>query len=685
MTTAIGQEHGAGPDVPDYVAFTQGLPNGLTNVAALDLPQAFVERVADRSMRSHFRRQYRQVEPATPFLHPIEVVQDGKPREFDAPFKLSGSVMITSVEIPPELLEPWMPTRSDVPELRGFRAPFVESGQGNKYMIAPLREDGPKTRAAALYVAEHLAKDGLVRTTLDVLPMDGVIDEGVTVVDNESLAYLGIPVDLLAMFRVDGKPMLDAINAWWKAGAKKEDVAALAARAVFAFTPSRAGFEVMAEDGTRKVSTLRTQLPAARYLAKAGDGSPLDVVRQLAMNLSHDIVVSINKSQADELLAEANMWDSRASITIVPTVGSLTQWAQDNAKPGETVNTDGTRAAMTLLPRFACINEQMSKCVLGDTFLFETLRTQVGGLVPSPLLFQGGNVMCVTLPADGRRLLLVGEAEVQRNRALGLSEGDVLDAFRLEFGVDEVVVIPAESFHLDMEFTIRKVDDDLIVVMGDDLAAARIILAEALRCFVKAELLHESAAQPAIDELASGAQREALTLFGRTVAPTIQANGAVGKTIVDALRATNMDEPEANARRVLYAMDLLAAYEARSNGQSLSATFEFERMYRESLLRRLDEREALARTLAELGMTVKKIPNLGDEELGVNYLNALHLPDSTLVPVMGGFFAPLDDAALASLHGAFGTGVKLTPIVTTQLQSNYGGVHCMVSAYPAAD
>jgi hypothetical protein len=668
------------PAVPDYVAFTRRIPNGLVNVGALELPDAFVERVADRSLRSHFRMLYRQVEVIQP--------ADGNAAPA-AHVGVNGSsvgdVRVVEHEIPADVLQPWMTTTSAVPELRGFRAPFPEAGETAWEMSAPARDVDPKTRAAALFVAEGLAPHGLVRTTLDAMRTQGVCARG-NAIDMSALAGIGISVDLLAMHTASGKPFLDALQQWWSEGGTEAGANALADLARFEFRPTHPGFKVMAEEGSAAADMIRMQLASAEYATAPGDGSPMDVVRQLAcLKNGCRVTATVNNKWVSDLLDHANRWElaDRSRFTIVSTPAFASQWAQDNAKAGAAVDEAGAESVVTLLPRFANVNEQMTKCAPADSLIFESLRSEIGVLAMSPLLFQGGNVMCVTLPATGERLLLVGEAEVHRNRGLGLSERDVLRAFSEEFGVDRCEVLPAVSFHLDVEFTVRRVGDELIAVVGDDVTAARLAMAEAMRAFSRAGLVDGERVQPALEELTAGGQKQALRLTALIASAHVSSEGKLGGAFVRALGTSPVDMPDASAARLLHAMDLLSAVEARQTGQPISPNHSHERAYRESLLRRIDARTALAKTLADLGMRVVIVPNLGDEELGVNVINAVHLPEATLVPVSGGLFTAIDDKAIETYKQAFGDSIQIIPITTTYVQSKYGGVHCMVSVYPA--
>src|SRR6185436_15869832 len=101
----------------------------------------------------------------------------------------------------------------------------------------------------------------------------------------------------------------------------------------------------------------------------------------------------------------------------------------------------------------------------------------------------GGDLLAVRDPKDGTRTLFLGEANVWRNTALGLSEVQAIEAFRVEFGVDRCVVLPAVSFHLDQELTVRVLGDRLVAFVADPRQAATIVLRCGLDAIVRAGVL----------------------------------------------------------------------------------------------------------------------------------------------------------------------------------------------------
>src|SRR5262249_6393379 len=155
-------------------------------------------------------------------------------------------------------------------------------------------------------------------------------------------------------------------------------------------------------------------------------------------------------------------WPAPGRITIAAGPTPVSQWAQDNGKSGEV-----SGEPVTLIARYASRAEESSVLVPGDTFVAESLQSAGLRVAQSPLLVQGGNLYAASGPASGERVLLIGEAEVCRNVSLGLARDQVIEAFRVEFGVDRCVVLPAVSFHIDFELTIRAHEGRLLAFVND--------------------------------------------------------------------------------------------------------------------------------------------------------------------------------------------------------------------------
>src|SRR5690606_32768810 len=109
-------------------------------------------------------------------------------------------------------------------------------------------------------------------------------------------------------------------------------------------------------------------------------------------------------------------------ITLIVEELSIAQWAQDNGKPG--VDVDGR--PIILVPRYASRGEVGTTFVPGETYLMNGVAAANVKVVQSSLLFQGGNLLAVRDPGTNQRILLIGEAEIQRNKVLGLTDNQIL-------------------------------------------------------------------------------------------------------------------------------------------------------------------------------------------------------------------------------------------------------------------
>src|SRR4030095_7651743 len=145
------------------------------------------------------------------------------------------------------------------------------------------------------------------------------------------------------------------------------------------------------------------------------------------------------------------------------------------------------------------------------------LRAAGHEAVQSSLLFQGGNVLAADDPKSGERILLVGEGEVYRNTALGLTHAQVLEAFRAEFGVDRVVVVPAVSYHLDFDVCFRTRTNSMALFVNDTMAAVRIILDLGVGALLRHGSLETNTAQKIRTDLAAGRDVEALASLTNAV------------------------------------------------------------------------------------------------------------------------------------------------------------------------
>ena len=83
-----------------------------------------------------------------------------------------------------------------------------------------------------------------------------------------------------------------------------------------------------------------------------------------------------------------------------------------------------------------------------------------------------------------------------------------------------------------------------------------------------------------------------------------------------------------------------------------------------------------------LGLEIARIPSLPEGNRGIDTLNGVHDPKRYLMPAWGGLFEPLDRAAEEALRTAFGPGIDVRPVMSSESQRRGGAVHCSISALP---
>ncbi len=662
----------------EYVDWMVQTEYGYVTFAELDLPHDYLVRAAGRSVRLDYRQRFRQVVADQAAADPL-------PGRSAPPAALN----FAGEAVPPSTVDSWKMLSGAVPGLRGFRAPVPAGSAVDEAWPMGAAQPGVGTytarRAAAEFVAAHLAREGLVRTTMQVMRRIDLPWTGETALDPAALRAAGIPTDLLAFYRAGEEPVSDAIAAWYGDGAAEESIEPVARLARLVYEPSCPGFIGAPEDGSRPVAALRFQIPSDALKANPGDGGALDAFRQV-LEAVPQCAAWVSARDADapglgQLLGDAGGPFSRATFALTPM--PVTCWAQDNAKVGwaPAAEDAARRRLVTLIPRYASRNEQADKFVPGDSLLFSTLRPVVGQIVQSPLSFQGGNLLPVQDPRTGRSLLLIGEREVYRNQALGLSRQEVLEAFRVEFGVDECVVVPAVSIHLDMEFTVRQKGQALVACVIDEVAASRIVVAEGVKALRRGGALGPQQQDVLLARLQHNEIRPLADGVEQVLAPYRDVQGRLGSEAAAMFGGAPSASESAAALRFLVALDILVAH---ALSEQLLALVDVNlKRYLQSFRLRAAERSQLAEQLRRLGMEVRPVPGLSDEEAGIHYINGLHTPSGYLMPAFGAPYQALDDAAAEAFRRAFGDGVQIRAIRTAALQRSFGALHCAVSLYPA--
>ncbi len=540
------------------------------------------------------------------------------------PLLSDGEIAVRRRDLPADVLARRARLVEGRPALRGFRPDDARAAL-----------DEPMQRAAAL-VQKQLARDGLVATVEAAAKILGTDDPA-------KLAAVGIPADLLAFFdRGTG---------------------------AFSFRQTVPGFRASSESGDEEIRLARVQITNAKYFLGEGDGGSVDVVRQLLAALPDArFLASIEEKHVDGFLESAKGWPGK--LTLVPEALSVSQWAQDDGKPGAA---DG--AAVLLVPRYASRGEEGASLVPGDTFVGEGLAAAGLRVARSPLLFQGGDLLVATDPKTGERLLFVGEGNLWRNTALGLTKEQALEAFRIELGVDRCAALPAISFHVDEEISVRGVGERLVAFVPDAVAAVRIVLRCGVEALEKAGVL--AAAGP-IADLEAGRDAEFLARVLPPVIARCPAYGRFPESLASAFSRGPADSGVGNIQRFLIATDLLSSWTMDLDHPDPS--FDPHAMaYLRSFQRRDAERRDLAALLRKSGFDVVRVPSLPEEKRGIDYLNGVHGRGRYLMPAWGGLYAPLDEAARAAFAKALGPGVAVVPILTSESQRRGGGVHCSLS------
>jgi len=360
-------------------------------------------------------------------------------------------------------------------------------------------------------------------------------------------------------------------------------------------------------------------------------------------------------------------------VRLMPSPLRVAQWAQDDARSGFVLRDDnGVCEAVTLAPRFASRGEEASTLVPGENLLLARWRFEGKRFAQSPLLFQGGNLLVVGDVDQPGRVLLVGEAEIWRNTSIGLSESQVIAAMKSEFGVNRVVVLPAVSYHIDYEVTVRTTDDGVVALVNDPLAASRGVLDIGITAMQRGGSLSEATASEARAALRGGRDADAVNAIGSAFARQAVDFGRYPQRVAEWFSAGPADSGVGNLQRFLLALDTLAA--ASISLDDIPAGD--ETAYLRAIQRQMADRKLLVAELEKLGWKVAAIPSLAGGERSINYLNGVQDKTRYLMPAYGGIFAPLDEAAMRSVRVALGRSVQIVPIFCGESQRRDGAVRC---------
>lgn len=699
------------------------LPGPPLSVADLCVPPSLLSRIADRVMLSSFHDSFRQVisnGPTTRAEVVASVLQnwEGDPGgpaalltwlEQQVPVPASITLIPTTLS-PDDPLLRWAEAR---PAARGFR-PAIH--QDDPPSAGPgLRFESEPEASAAACIAHRLASDGLLRTLAHALAHLGVDTSTGTSHDRlAQLARLGFPVDLLASVTGGAPSAADSSTTCPdRARAVVEQVegcvrASGAADAdlrgfVFRHLPTGDRFAPDVDAGQLAPALLRLQLTRGGHWIGPGSGDNLDLVCAI-LRILPDVPV-LASVQSTHLPALVNAIASRRlaelrPITIAVERSPVSQWARDNAWPGaispeppSTPDPDsrpGLKKRAALLPRFPSRGDDGSVFVPGEHAPLRSLRACGIEPVHSPLLFQGGNLLLVPDPLAANpgpgpapRLLLIGEAEIARNVALGLTPSEAADALRIEFRADKAAVLPGVSYHIDYEISLRAITREasapqtILAFVNDSGAAVRTILACGVERLESRHALPKSRAKAARQCLSSERWRElAELLYSAVLQPAlITTRDRLG--FRESLAAHFSDAPEdngvGNLHVFVHAVDVLATWQPPSDENALSPP---ALAVLRAVRRRAADRASLHNMLKELGFVLVPVPSMSDAQRGINYLNGVHLPGHYLCPTWGGMYTPLDAQATAIFRRELGADVAVAAIPSAESQRRSGSVHC---------
>lgn len=667
--------------------------SGYGTLANLNYPEAYVRRLADRVLRASFERSFRAV---------IHNPDDGpEPEGPPAPPGIRSSSRPATTPVLPEFIR-FVPasisaTAADPladlsPEQIpiGFRARVFDTGSGGAARAALPRPTDEKWRSAAEKIAGSLAKAGLLPTLVLAIEAVGPDEflpprpaSGDDCVDR--LAGAGFPVDWLECFRTpDGARPISPVDIARRL--KERGRAATLAyldQCRFEYRPAIPGFRSVRDDGGDEIGLLRLQMSRGGDWIGRGDGGAVDIGRQLATALPKTpFFVSIARDELDEFKLNLADWTHgrTASIDVAVEPFEIAQWAQDNARNGRIDAGADVGQAATLVPRFASRGEIGALYAPGETFLMRSFAAAGHRCMQSRLLFQGGDMIFVHDPARREFVLLLGEAEVSRNCALGLTRAQVLAAYRAEFGADRCVVLPTISFHIDYEVTLRVVDGRLIAFVNDPLAAAKVIGRTALGTLARLGLLSDSNAATSRAYLDAGRYGDFANLVGEILISQAIGAGVYDEKLAEKFSSGASGESGvANFQSILLALDILVNASMADDQVPDDRPGGYIRAWR----RYLADLAVFRKALEAEGWKVVPVPSISDGARSLNYLNGVQTPQRYFMPAIGGLLKPLDDAAAAAFRAELGPAVEVAPILSSETQRRQGALRCAVSAVPA--
>lgn len=650
----------------------------------LNLPEHFQRLIENRAIIDSYQQRRYQAEPGIP---PVAVAPTMSRRRVPNGIRIHESEMSPATGVYRAALPKFYLPR------RGFRAPILGESESWSDLPELTRLARPEYQAAAELIHRRLAHDGLLATlaqTIQLLGPDQFTTTGVTGL--RQLRAVGFPDDLLAGFaqqkHVDpdeaSLEVLQEIAHGVQEGKAADLIRSRFQSRDFKLPLAAFPFEIAPESGGQPIGFLRLQVGGG-FADGIVPGDSIDVIGQLIAGLPKSNFLLMVPA---ELRNPINAWARQSlplvrpqQLVMVTSPLHVEAWAQDNGKAGVVRDPiTGTPTWATMAPRYASREEGASMFLPSESFLMDGLQSSGHHVLHFPLLFQGGNLLPVTHPKTGRRILLIGEGEIHRNVTLGLTREQVVETFRRGFGVDECLPMPGLSYHLDFDVCIREINGELTAFVNDPLGAARAILGLGVDTFERHGLLDRGTAIALHYDLNGERPELALHRLSEIVNAGRNAEGMFGMATAAMFKSSGVDSAEGNLGIFLQALDLVEISLTISGEEPVDS----ERVIYLRSLRAMDNaRLAQVAALKSLGGRIALVPSMPNLYRSINYLNGIHHRAGYVMPASGGFYAPLDAVAEQVFRDTIGEPTSILRIHCAALQRKQGAIHCAAAAYPA--
>jgi hypothetical protein len=689
--------------------FRTTTPGGLTGLA---LPERTLEQIEDRLVIDAYQTRHHAV---------VSGLEPASRPSYATGARVPEAVRVVRAALSPDVAAFRQANQIHFLPPRGFRAPILENAAESWVPRLPEASLSAAEREASQIVAQRLAADGLLRTLARLIYVLGPENCLTNVpATHQRLLSLGYPADLLHHYRLNEttapgeRPLvlIETVARRLIGAAHVDPEAALAEPlpVVFDFQPSAPGlswinrvrtnvrapeghraegvidlggrYTLATESGEHEIGLIRMQVGGG-WRDGIIPGGSIDVVAQMVNYFrSADFLISVSTEASSSLQSLAtNTWRLRRrnQVTVCEEAVEPSAWAQDNGKAGTIRGATGLPARpATLAPRYACMDEGKSVYLPAESYLADGLRAAGHPIIHSPLIFQGGNILGVREARTGRRVLVTSQGTIHRNLALGLSRAEVLAALKGEFGVDDCLVLPVLSYHLDFDVTFRNTGDELIAFVNDTPEAARRILGLGLEALARHGVLQTGVVERLKGDLAARRDQNVVNELATVLEARRASTNAWPERLARVFVQDPADDGAGNFQVFLLAFDLLD-----SGLKPLESAADSPRLpYLNALRRMEDARQKQIAALRQLGCRIVPVPSMQDLYRSINYLNGVQHRGGYVMPAYGGFYTPLDQAAADVFRTALGPDQHITLIQSAECQRLHGAVHCTASVYP---